>query len=104
MTTDTTNLKKAIDIMTDINLDYSKILQHIAKHNPAALIRAYDCCNQKPKSALQIEAETLLQDGRKIPAIKALREAMNLTLKDAKEACDLFTFNSTWPTGFWEKE
>ena len=104
MTTDTTNLKRAIDIMMDINLDYSKILQHIAKHNPAALIKAYAYCNQKPKSAAQIEAEARLQEDRIVPAIKAIRAAMDLNLKDAKEACDLFRYNSRWPTGFWEKE
>ena len=72
----------AIDILTGENPDYREICIALAKTNPKALC---DAANITP---WQQEARRIYYVEGKIPAIKAIRAATGMGLKEAKEAIE----------------
>ena len=72
----------AIDILTWKNTDYREICIALAKTNPKALC---DAANMTP---WKLEALRIYYAEGKVPAIKAIRAATGMGLKEAKEAIE----------------
>ena len=57
----------------------------IASSRPAAAASTFDEIHAEADAALEERLRSLLAGGKKIQAIKELREAKNMTLKEAKD-------------------
>ena len=77
--------KTAIDIVSDVwlgKLNSKEIIQQIAKISPKTLC---DACQTTP---WELEAKLILAREGKVPAIKFVRTATGLGLKEAKDVVD----------------
>jgi len=76
-----------------------KVLRLMAIESPIDFIAAVNQIVVNPKRSFEAIA-TLLHEGKKIPAIKLLREETGWSLKAAKDAVDINQADGTVPIGF----
>ena len=73
-----------IDVVMDDRVDYKVLIREIAKHNPQAIVDAYN----KVYATWNQEAKAFADAGKKVNAIKIVRNNTGCSLKEAKEYVD----------------
>lgn len=92
------NHKRALEILSNPNIDYQMLVYRIGVVCPSAIVNAVDGSKadvkrrQKDKAKIQKDTEImclrLCKEGRKIDAIKEYRSAFNIGLGEAKDAVE----------------
>jgi ribosomal protein L7/L12 len=86
------NYKRALEILSDSNIDYRSLIYKIASTHPSAIVHVVDVPAKKKefdaRTRLENDCRALMDQGAKIEAIKFWRAATGVGLKEAKDAVE----------------